>query len=133
MEPITYLSGLSTVILGYLWFLYQGREVSYTSVLDSSIVTRRYALYKQRGFDIDRWNALLAEERNLRTEIAQIARDYDRGVADDAEESKVDVGDVVPKSSTGERLAQNEDPRSVAMLSAEDRAVMDDRSKKTRH
>ncbi|EEB91970.1 hypothetical protein MPER_09589 [Moniliophthora perniciosa FA553] len=27
MEPITYLSGLSTVICGYLWFLYRGREV----------------------------------------------------------------------------------------------------------
>ncbi|KAI0030561.1 hypothetical protein K488DRAFT_8254, partial [Vararia minispora EC-137] len=77
MEPITYLSGLSTVILGYLWFLYQGREVSYTSVLDSSILTRRHALYKQRGFNVDRWNDLLAEERTLRKEIVQIAQDYD--------------------------------------------------------
>ncbi|KAF8902582.1 hypothetical protein CPB84DRAFT_1678813 [Gymnopilus junonius] len=61
MEPITYLSGLSTVILGYLWFLYQGREVSYTSVLARSISARREALYKAQGFDIERWIELVNE------------------------------------------------------------------------
>ncbi|KAI0321534.1 hypothetical protein OF83DRAFT_1051124 [Amylostereum chailletii] len=77
MEPITYLSGLSTVICGYLWFLYQGREVSYSSILDRSVSSRRAALYKSRGIDIDHWNDLLAEARSLRNEIAQIAQDYD--------------------------------------------------------
>ncbi|KAI0689340.1 hypothetical protein BC835DRAFT_1283189 [Cytidiella melzeri] len=77
MEPVTYLSGLSMVILGYLWFLHQGREVSYSSVLHTSISTRRQALYKSRGFDIDRWADLIAEEKSVRKEIGKIADDYD--------------------------------------------------------
>ncbi|THH17232.1 hypothetical protein EW146_g3537 [Bondarzewia mesenterica] len=78
MEPITYLSGLSTVVCGYLWFLYQGREVSYSSVLDHSISARREALYKARGLDIERWGDLIAEARTLRREIGQIAQDYEQ-------------------------------------------------------
>jgi hypothetical protein len=131
MEPITYLSGLSTVILGYLWFLYQGREVSYTSVLDSSILTRRQALYKQRGFNIDRWNDLLAEERQLRAEISQIARDYDHGASEgDSEGNRPrDEEAEGSKKSPGERLAENKDPNTVSRLSAQDRVVMDDETR----
>lgn len=77
MEPITYLSGLSTVICGYLWFLYQGREVSYSSILSRSISARREALYKSRGLDIERYVDLIAEEKNIRREISRIAEDYD--------------------------------------------------------
>ncbi len=58
-------------------FLYQGREVSYTSVLDRSVSTRRYALYESRGFDIDRWIELVSEAKTLRKEISKIAEDYD--------------------------------------------------------
>ncbi|KAI0089596.1 hypothetical protein BDY19DRAFT_112328 [Irpex rosettiformis] len=79
MEPITYLSGLTMAILGYLWFLYQGREVSYSSVLHQSISTRREALYKAHGFDIERWIDLIAAEKAVRNEISKIADDYDEG------------------------------------------------------
>lgn len=58
-------------------FLYQGREVSYSSVLHRSISTRREALYKAHGFEIDRWADLIAEERTLRKEIGKITEDYD--------------------------------------------------------
>ncbi|KAJ3819285.1 hypothetical protein F5878DRAFT_611743 [Lentinula raphanica] len=78
MEPITYLSGLSTVICGYLWFLYQGREVSYSSVLDRSVSSRREALYKQRGLDIEKWMELVSEKRHLMREIGQIKEDYEQ-------------------------------------------------------
>ncbi|KAI5887277.1 uncharacterized protein SCHCODRAFT_02641168 [Schizophyllum commune H4-8] len=88
MEPITYLSGLSTVICGYLWFLYQGREVSYTSVLDHSISSRREALYASRGLDIERYADLVAEARSLRREISKIAEDYDRDKWDDVVEDE---------------------------------------------
>ncbi|CAA7268797.1 unnamed protein product [Cyclocybe aegerita] len=94
MEPITYLSGLSTVILGYLWFLYQGREVSYTSVLARSISARREVLYKAKGFNIDHWMELIAEKRALRAEIGRIARDYegDDDNSKGADEAEVDSG-----------------------------------------
>ncbi|KAH7915958.1 hypothetical protein BJ138DRAFT_1140835 [Hygrophoropsis aurantiaca] len=92
MEPVTYLSGLSTVICGYLWFLYQGREVSYTSVLDRSISSRREALYKARGFDIERWMDLGTEAKNLRREIRMIAEDYDEsGKEEKKHEGEVDA------------------------------------------
>ncbi|CCM06176.1 uncharacterized protein FIBRA_08418 [Fibroporia radiculosa] len=77
MEPVTYLSGLSMVIIGYLWFLYQGREVSYSSVLQRSVSARRDALYKSRGLDIDQWLDLVSEARAVRKEIGTIAEDYD--------------------------------------------------------
>jgi calcium uniporter protein, mitochondrial len=73
---VTYLSGLSTVICGYLWFLYQGREVSYSSVLSQSISTRRAMLYNKRGLDIDRFIDLLAEQKAIRREVGRIAEDY---------------------------------------------------------
>ncbi len=83
MEPITYLSGLSTVVVGYLWFLYQGREVSYSSVLARSITARREALYKTRGLDMERWSELMSERKALRVEITRIARDYEDDGDDD--------------------------------------------------
>lgn len=70
-------------------FLYQGREVSYSSVLDRSISTRREALYKSRGLDIEHWMDLVAEAKGLRKEIARIAEDYDEDVTP-KEDSKND-------------------------------------------
>lgn len=79
MEPITYLSGLSTVVCGYLWFLYRGREVSYSSLLDSSVSARREALYRSRGFDIEKWVDLHSSAKSLKREISMIAQDYEDG------------------------------------------------------
>ncbi|KAK0460616.1 uncharacterized protein EV420DRAFT_1267886 [Desarmillaria tabescens] len=102
MEPVTYLSGLSTVICGYLWFLYRGREVSYSSVLDSSISTRREALYKAHGLDIDRWLDLVSEKKGLVKEIGRIAEDYegkdDEPKKEDIEEDEEDTKDHDTKS-----------------------------------
>lgn len=112
MEPVTYLSSLSMVILGYLWlvpdlfhtrytltsdrFLYQGREVSYSSMLDRSISTRRQALYKARDFDIDKWIDLMSELKGLRRELHRIAEDYDerRLQEDDKQEETEESQDV---------------------------------------
>ena len=80
MEPVTYLSGLTMVIMGYLWFLYQGREVSYSSVLQHSVSARREALYKARGLDVERWLDRVGERRALGREIGKIAEDYDERV-----------------------------------------------------
>lgn len=76
MEPVTYLAGLSTIIIGYLWFLYNNREVSYRSVLHATISRRQLALYEQQGFDLDRWQDLLDEGREIRREIQTIANEY---------------------------------------------------------
>ncbi|KAF9078535.1 hypothetical protein BDP27DRAFT_1281203 [Rhodocollybia butyracea] len=92
MEPITYLSGLSTVICGYLWFLYQGREVSYSSVLDRSVSARRENLYKQRGLDIEKWTELASERRKIMKEIGQIKEDYEQS-EEEKDKSNKDEGE----------------------------------------
>ncbi|KAI0073551.1 hypothetical protein K474DRAFT_183560 [Panus rudis PR-1116 ss-1] len=119
MEPITYLSGLSTVILGYLWFLYQGREVSYTSVLSRSISARQEALYKARGFDIDRWQDLMEEKRRLRKEIERIRGEYDVGAKRDEQERKEGKESREGKDDTehglnmGEQRERDEEEREI--------------------
>lgn len=77
MEPVTYLVGLSTLICGYLWFLYHNREVSYRSALNLTISRRQTKLYADKGFDLQKWEALVDEANGYRREIKQIANEYD--------------------------------------------------------
>ena len=77
MEPVTYLVGLSTLIGGYLWFLYHNREVSYKSALQLTVSRRQQKLYVTKGFDLHRWEALIEEGNALRREIKAVASEYD--------------------------------------------------------
>lgn len=77
MEPITYLAGLSTIMLGYLWFLYHNREVSYRSALNLTVSRRLQHLYQVKGFDLQKWEALIEEANALRKEIKVVAQEYD--------------------------------------------------------
>jgi hypothetical protein len=113
MEPVTYLSGLSMVICGYLWFLYQGREVSYSSVLHQSVSTRRTTLYEKHGFDIERWEELVAEARQVRREIAKLAEDYDRWKADPSAKTALKKGDEDAEDKLGRRKGVMDDPDDV--------------------
>lgn len=72
-----YLVGLSTLICGYLWFLYHNREVSYRSALNLTISRRQTKLYQNKGFDIQKWQTLIDEGNALRREIKAIAHEYD--------------------------------------------------------
>ncbi|KIW43456.1 uncharacterized protein PV06_04557 [Exophiala oligosperma] len=77
MEPVTYLVGLSTIIGGYMWFLYHNREVSYRSALNLTISRRQSKLYEMRGFDIQKWEALVEEANAIRKEVKAVASEYD--------------------------------------------------------
>lgn len=77
MEPVTYLVGLSTLIGGYMWFLYHNREVSYRSAMNVTISKRQSRLYDQRGLDLPTWEALIEEGNKLRREIRMVAEEYD--------------------------------------------------------
>lgn len=77
MEPVTYLSGLATVISGYLFFLYHNREVSYSSILDMSVSARQQRLYAKKGLDVEGWSEMVAEAREVRRQIKRIAQDYE--------------------------------------------------------
>ncbi|OCL13896.1 hypothetical protein AOQ84DRAFT_411300 [Glonium stellatum] len=77
MEPVTYLVGLSTLIGGYVWFLYHNREVSYRSAMNFTISRRQSKLYAARGFDLRKWEGLIEDGNALRREIKAVANEYD--------------------------------------------------------
>ncbi|OOQ89968.1 hypothetical protein PEBR_05768 [Penicillium brasilianum] len=77
MEPVTYLVSLSTLMGGYLWFLYHNREISYKSALDFTVSARQKKLYQQHNIDLQLWESLIEEGKSLRREIKSIAAEYD--------------------------------------------------------
>ncbi|GAB7340259.1 hypothetical protein MBLNU457_6722t1 [Dothideomycetes sp. NU457] len=95
MEPVTYLVGLSTLIGGYMWFLYHNREVSYRSAMNVTISKRQSRLYDQRGLDLPTWEALVEEGNKLRREIKMVAEEYDVEWNEKAEELDDKVHDAL--------------------------------------
>ncbi|KAM5352725.1 hypothetical protein ACJ41O_005447 [Fusarium nematophilum] len=77
VEPVTYLAGLSTIMGGYLWFLYISRDLSYKAAMKVTVSKRQTALYQERGFDQQRWEQLVGEANSLRREIKVVASEYD--------------------------------------------------------
>ncbi len=61
---------------GYLWFLFHNREVSYRAALNLTVSRRQARLYAARGFDLERWQALVDEARAVRAEIRAVAQQY---------------------------------------------------------
>jgi hypothetical protein len=88
MEPVTYLVGLSTLIGGYMWFLYHNREVSYRSAMNFTVSKRQDKLYQAKGFDVSKWDGLVEEGNRLRREIKMVAEEYDVDWDEAKEEGK---------------------------------------------
>lgn len=82
------------LIFFFLRFLYQGREVSYSAILDRSISARRQTLYEARKFDIEHWMDLVSEKKKLRAEIRRVEEDYEPSGREE-EEGKVGEEDQV--------------------------------------
>lgn len=64
-------------MLGYLWFLYHNREVSYRAALNLTVSRRQNTLYATKGFDVRKWESLIEEANALRKEIKIVANEYD--------------------------------------------------------
>lgn len=77
MEPVTYLASLSSLMGGYLWFLYHNREMSYRSAMEFTVSARQTKLYQMKGVDLGVWESLIDEGNLLRKEIKNIATEYD--------------------------------------------------------
>lgn len=77
VEPITYLAGLTTIMAGYLWFLFISKDLSYKAAMNVTVSKRQNALYLERGFNIDKWEQLVQEANALRRELKVIAAEYD--------------------------------------------------------
>ncbi|KAK5662441.1 hypothetical protein OQA88_8352 [Cercophora sp. LCS_1] len=99
MEPITYLTGLATIMGGYLWFLYISRDLSYKAAMNVTVSRRQNALYEERGFDIQRWEQMVREANALRSEIKVIAVEYDVEW-DDAKDVGEEVKEVLDKEKS---------------------------------
>jgi hypothetical protein len=76
VEPITYLAGLTTIMGGYLWFLFISRDLSYKAAMNITVSRRQSALYQARGFDQEKWEQLVNEANALRKEIKTVAQEY---------------------------------------------------------
>ncbi|KAL5343703.1 hypothetical protein BJX70DRAFT_353310 [Aspergillus crustosus] len=105
MEPITYLASLSTLMGGYMWFLYHNREISYRSALDFTINARQKKLYQLKGIDLQLWENLIYEGNSLRREIKTIASEYDA----DWDEKLDERDERVTEALKQERNQRNED------------------------
>lgn len=104
MEPVTYLVGLSTLIGGYMWFLYHNREVSYRSAMNFTVSRRQQKLYAQHNFDLRKWEALIDEGNTLRKEIKAVAMEYDV----DWDELQEEKDEKVAEALKTERRKQKE-------------------------
>lgn len=105
MEPLTYLAGLSTIMLGYVYFLWHNREVSYRSALNITVSRRQNQLYTSRGFDIARWETLVEEANALRKEIKKVADEYDV----EWDEKKDEASEIVHQALRKERQKKKKD------------------------
>jgi hypothetical protein len=77
VEPVTYLAGLTTIMGGYLWFLFISRDLSYQAALKITVSRRQNILYQARGFEPQKWETLIHDTNALRREIRIIAEEYD--------------------------------------------------------
>ena len=109
MEPVTYLAGLSTIMIGYLWFLYHNREVSYRSALNLTVSKRQNTLYEQRGFDLAKWESLIEDANTLRKEIKMVADQYDVEWDEKKDEATEEVHDALRKERKKAKRRQEDD------------------------
>ncbi|KAJ5317160.1 hypothetical protein N7508_001668 [Penicillium antarcticum] len=108
MEPVTYLVSLSTLMGGYLWFLYHNREISYKSALDFTISARQKKLYQLHKVDLQLWESLIDEGNSLRREIKNIAAEYDAEWDERADEQDRRVTEVLKSERRQKNNKQSE-------------------------
>jgi hypothetical protein len=89
-------------MLGYLYFLWHNREVSYRAALHMTVSHRQTQLYTARGFDAQKWQNLIDDANALRKEIKIIANEYDV----EWDETKDSVSETVHQALREERKKQ---------------------------
>ncbi|RYP52464.1 hypothetical protein DL768_002387 [Monosporascus sp. mg162] len=103
LTPITDLAGLTTIMGGYLWFLFISRDLSYQAALKITVSRRQNVLYQARGFDPQQWEALVHDANALRREIRTIAEEYDVGWDETSDLGGEDVVEVLEKEEQREK------------------------------
>ncbi|KAF3070651.1 Calcium uniporter protein 6, mitochondrial [Daldinia childiae] len=117
MEPVTYLAGLSTMMGGYLWFLFISRDLSYQAALKITVSRRQNILYQERGFDPQKWEVLLHDVNALRREIRTVAEEYDVDWDEMTDLGGEDVKEVLEneeRKGEGDRKREDKDDKENA-------------------
>jgi hypothetical protein len=96
-------------MIGYLWFLYHNREVSYRSALNLTVSRRQNSLYQARGFDLQKWEAMIEEANALRREIKQVANEYDVEWDERADEGSEEVHDALKEERDKSKKKDDDD------------------------
>ncbi|KAL7624113.1 hypothetical protein AAE478_005670 [Parahypoxylon ruwenzoriense] len=108
VEPVTYLAGLTTIMGGYLWFLFMSRDLSYQAALKTTVSRRRNVLYQERGFDPQKWEGLVHDANALRREIRTVAEEYDVDYDEAGDLGGEDVKEVLEHEEKKEGKSDHE-------------------------
>ncbi|KAL3962409.1 hypothetical protein ACCO45_003932 [Purpureocillium lilacinum] len=133
VEPVTYLAGLTTIMGGYLWFLFISRDLSYKAAMNVTVSRRQTALYQERGFDPQKWEQIVHEANLLRREIRMVATEYDvewdemRDLGgEEVKEALEEEDEGRKKKSKRQRERQEEEEEEVEEHERHERKVKED-------
>lgn len=71
MEPITFFTTSSGLILGYAYFLFTSRDPSYEDFMKRLFLSRRRRLIKKHNFDVGRFTELQKKCKPLDTHFSR--------------------------------------------------------------
>lgn len=109
VEPVTYLAGLTTIMGGYLWFLFISKDLSYKAAMNLTVTRRQNALYQERGMDQHKWEQMVMEANSLRREIKIIANEYDVDWDEMKDLGGEEVKKVLEKEKKDKKKGKEED------------------------
>ncbi|RYO96179.1 hypothetical protein DL765_011660 [Monosporascus sp. GIB2] len=108
LTPITDLAGLTTIMGGYLWFLFISRDLSYQAALKITVSRRQNILYQTRGFDPRKWEVLVHDANALRREIRTVAEEYDVDWDETSDLGGEDIVEVLEKEEQREEKGRSD-------------------------
>lgn len=133
VEPVTYLAGLTTIMGGYLWFLYISRDLSYKAAMNVTVSRRQGALYQERGFDPSKWEHIVSEANAIRREIKNVALEYDIEWDEMRDLGGEEVKQVLEKEKKGKKKGRDgsqDEEEEAAQLDAMEEGKAEQQQKK---
>ncbi|RWA13382.1 hypothetical protein EKO27_g1729 [Xylaria grammica] len=129
VEPVTYLAGLTTIMGGYLWFLFISRDLSYQAALKITVSRRQNILYQARGFEPQKWEALVHDTNALRREIRIVAEEYDVDWDETKDLGGEEVKEVLEKENDKRKRRKSVSGRDAAEADSKAKAQRNSESK----
>ncbi|KAK9767213.1 hypothetical protein K7432_003138 [Basidiobolus ranarum] len=77
MEPVAYFTSIGMGIVGYLYFLITKREYTYEALAHYAVSQRQMRLYVNNDLNINQYQNLVSEAKELERRIEDVRDDYD--------------------------------------------------------